>query len=342
MNSRERVLNAIRGEETSRPACDFWAETATVNKILLETGYADINRFLDELDVDIRGVEAIAPQEKRLPDGVFQNYWGERYKYHKTEWGDIRDDITGALAEASSVGDILSFPWPHNDDMDYSTLQEQCRRAKGRAIRYGFADVWQRPAQVRGLANAFMDMVLEPVNMHCLSRIFTDFYMEDFIRAWDKSNEAIDIFTVYSDLGSQSGPLISQVMFEEFVVPYLKELVDLVHSFGAAVLFHSCGMILPFISRLIEIGVDIVDPIQPTGMEMSPENLASQFGGRICFHGGIDMQRLLPLGSAQEVAGEVKRYVKQLSPGYIVGPAHYFQPDVPVRNITALYRTLAY
>ena len=104
-------------------------------------------------------------------------------------------------------------------------------------------------------------------------------------------------------------------------------------------MYHSCGNIRPFIPDLIQLGVDILDPIQPVGAEMQPERLRADFGTRLCFHGGIDMQHLLPLGTAEEVRAEVHRYGQTLGAdgGYISVPAHLFQPDVPPENILAVY-----
>jgi len=100
-------------------------------------------------------------------------------------------------------------------------------------------------------------------------------------------------------------------------------------------------LIAPFIPELIKLGIDILDPIQPVGPAMAPERLQAQFGGRICFHGGIDMQRVLPQGTPAEVRAEARRYCEILGAegGYILAPAHLFQPDVPPENILAMYQT---
>ncbi len=182
-------------------------------------------------------------------------------------------------------------------------------------------------------------MIERPDWAHYLCRIFTDFYKEDYTRAAEASKGRIDLYLLISDLGSQSKPLISIPMFREFVAPYLKEMVDCIHRLGGKVLYHSCGYIRPFISELIGLGVDVLDPIQPVRSEMLPERLKADFGSRLCFHGGIDMQHLLPLGSADQVQAEARRYCDILGRdgGYILGPAHLFQPDVPPENILAVY-----
>ena len=196
------------------------------------------------------------------------------------------------------------------------------------------------PALVRGWEGMFLDMATRPEWAHFLSRKFTDFYKEDYTRAADATHGRIDLYLLISDLGSQHGPLISVPMFREFVAPYLREMIDCIHGLGGKVLFHSCGLIRPLIPDLIELGIDVLDPIQPVGPEMSPEQLKAEFGDRLSFHGGIDMQRLLPHGTVDDVRTEVRRYCDVLGRdgGYILGPAHLFQPDVPPENILATYQ----
>ena len=245
-----------------------------------------------------------------------------------------------ALADAQTLDDLQNFPWPSPDQFDYKPLAAACRRYEPYALQYGFADIWQRPGLVRGWEGMFVDMVERPEWVHFLSRKFTDFYRQDYTRAAETTGGRIDIYLLISDLGSQSGLLISRPMFRAFVAPYIKEMVDCIHGLGGKALYHSCGAISPLIAELIELGVDILDPIQPVGPEMAPERLKANYGDRLCFHGGIDMQRLLPYGSPTEIRAEVRRYCESLGcrGGYILAPAHLFQPDVPPENILAVYQ----
>jgi uroporphyrinogen decarboxylase len=129
-------------------------------------------------------------------------------------------------------------------------------------------------------------------------------------------------------------------MFRQFVEPCLKRMIDRIHELGGLVLYHSCGAVSPFIPDLLRLGVDILDPIQPAGPAMRPDSLKAAFGSRLCFHGGIDMQELLPRGTPAQVAAEARRYCEVLGEtgGYILAPAHLFQPDVPPENILAVYQ----
>ncbi len=342
MTPRERVLTALQHQQPDRTPCDFWAEPPTWNRLFAHVGHTDKDRLLDQLGVDVRHLEATAPPEHDLGDGVFQNYWGERFIYQQTAWGPLRTDGKGALATARSLSDLEAFDWPSPDGLDRSSLIAECQRHPEHALLYGFADVWQRPALVRGWEEFFLEMAERPEWVHFLCRKFTDFYLEDYTRAAELTQGRIDLYLLLSDLGSQRGPLISRRMFREFVAPYLKAMIDRIHSLGARVLYHSCGAIRTFIPDLIELGVDLLDPIQPTSPDMQPESLKPAFGDRLSFHGGIDMQNLLPQATPAQVEAEARRYCEVLGAGggYILAPAHLFQPDVPPENILAMYSSV--
>jgi len=341
MTGFERVMATLNRERTDRPPFDFWAEEPTLNRLFAYLGHCDLERFLDEMQIDIRAFNAIQPENKRLGNGVFENMWGERFVYRETGWGLMREDTYGALYYAESLDEIRAFEFPDNDVMDYGKLNEQCREARDKklAIRYGFGDIWQRPSLVRGLENHLADMIINPDWVHYLSRVFTDFYIEDYKRAWEVSNGNIDIFLIVSDVGTQRGPLISVKMFDEFIAPYLAEISETVHKFGAKLMFHSCGNIAGFIPSIINCGVDILNPIQPVdAVEMSPESLKN-FSDKICFHGGIDVQRLMPFGTADDIRRSANQYFDTFGSGYFLCPAHLFQPDTPAENIIALYQS---
>ena len=117
------------------------------------------------------------------------------------------------------------------------------------------------------------------------------------------------------------------------------EMARRIHQLGGRVLYHSCGAIGPFIPDLIELGVDVLDPIQPVSADMAPERLKVKYGDRLSFHGGMDMQKLLPFGTPEQVQTEARRYCEILGKGggYLLGPAHLFQPDVTPENVLAVY-----
>lgn len=339
MNPRERTLAAINLATPDRTPRDFWAEPPELARILAHTGLPDEETLLQRLEIDIRRYTAPCPPEVDEGGGIYRNMWGERYVYRATEWGPVREDKPGALADAAGLAEIEGYAWPTPDDCDYSGVAGWCARYPDHALMYGFADVWERPALVRGWEQFLIDMAEQPEWAHRLCRIFTDFYLEDYTRAQQAAGGRIDLFLLLTDLGGQGAPLISPRMFEQFVAPYMGEMIDRIHELGARVMFHSCGFVRPFIPRLIELGVDVLDPIQPVAPSMSPEALKADFGDRLCFHGGIDTQYILTRGTPEEVAAEGERYSRVLGAGggYILCSAHLFQPDVPPENALAMY-----
>src|SRR5512143_2487266 len=168
MSPRERVLAAIDLQEPDRTPRDFWAEDPTLRRLLEYTGDADEETLLRRLGIDMRHLRLPDPPERPLGEGVFQNYWGERYTYQPTQWGPLRTDVKGALAGARSLDEIETFPWPSVDQYDHGLLAEACRRHDEYALIYGFADVWERPALVRGWEEFLIDMVERPEWAHCL------------------------------------------------------------------------------------------------------------------------------------------------------------------------------
>jgi uroporphyrinogen decarboxylase len=138
--------------------------------------------------------------------------------------------------------------------------------------------------------------------------------------------------------------MISPKLFHELVRPRFARLWNLARKKlqeknpAGKLMLHSCGNVRPFIPTWIEMGLDILDPIQPRARGMEPEGLKRDFGDRLVFHGGLDIQHTLPFGTQQDVAAEVKRYMSILAPGggYIVAPAHNVQSDVPPANLVAI------
>jgi uroporphyrinogen decarboxylase len=152
----------------------------------------------------------------------------------------------------------------------------------------------------------------------------------------------VDIVFMCDDYCSQLGPLISPADFKIFVVPYLKELVNITHQYNKKFLLHVCGSVRQLLPMIIDAGVDLLEPIQTKAAGMDPSGLKKDFGRDICFYGGVDLQELLPNAAPKKVVDEVKRLIDVLGAGggYILGPGHtYIQADTPIENILTMYET---
>jgi len=194
---------------------------------------------------------------------------------------------------------------------------------------------------MRGMSRFLMDLVECPDIAEAISRHATDFYRERALRAIEQAKGKIDMIGSGGDIGTQRGMMLSPDLWRRHVKPYSTELIRTFKDMGLMTFYHSCGSIVPVIDDLIEMGLDVLDPVQPLAKGMDADSVVRRFGDRLTFHGGIDEQNLLPRGSAGDVRKEVRRVMQTLGAngGYIVCPAHALQPDTPPENIMAIYET---
>jgi uroporphyrinogen decarboxylase len=157
----------------------------------------------------------------------------------------------------------------------------------------------------------------------------------------EQSRGKIDLILSGGDIGTQRGMMLSPDLWRKHIKPYSSQLIRTFKDMGLMTMYHSCGGIVPVIDDFIEMGLDILDPIQPLAKDMDAVSLKERFGNRVAFHGGIDEQELLPYGTVDDVRRETARIMEVLGSdgAYIVCPAHCIQPDTPPENVMALYET---
>jgi uroporphyrinogen decarboxylase len=247
------------------------------------------------------------------------------------------------LFDAQSRADLEAFPWPTCDQVDYSRVKEDIRRCQGHAIFYGNADFFERPGLVRGLENILVDVMINQDMVDYLQERFVSFFIEDFYRTMEASGRRIDVFWALTDLGTQERLLMGREAMDRYIFKPLKRMADVVHREGVKLMFHSCGAVREVIPDLIACGVDILNPLQPAAKGMEPAGLKKDFGENLAFHGGIDIQYLLPQKTPDVVAAETQRVAGILCDhgGYVLSPSHNIQLDTPTQNILAMYRTEA-
>ncbi len=198
--------------------------------------------------------------------------------------------------------------------------------------------LFERYHSLRGMENAFLDLYTNEREAHRLLEALGD-YLVSLVRRWGET--PVSAMFLCDDWGSQNQLMVSVSMWRKFFKPHYRRAFDEIHRFGKDIIFHSCGNVAGIIPELIELGVDVLDPIQPGPMNL--EQVAQQFGGRICFCGGIDDQRL-----EEYTAEEVRRVARQtmetlgkpFGNAYIVAPANLVPPTVPIENLAALIETV--
>jgi uroporphyrinogen decarboxylase len=341
MTSRERVLTAMGRRRPDRTPADYKAEPEVNRYMMEDLGLEDYEDLLLRLEIDVRRLEPryVGPPFRTFEDGVFEDYWGIRSKHLQAASGSYDMHVWTPLWDARTVEDLARHAWPTPDIFDYSVMPEQVRRSGGFAVMYEGADLFTRPCILRNMENVLVDMVERPEMAHYLFGKFTDFYVEDITRALEATGGAFDLYCEWSDYGTQRAPLISGIMFRDFIAPYLKRLIDVCHAGGLKFMAHSCGAIRPLIPDLIGLGIDVLDPIQVTAAGMDPAGLKRDFGGQIAFHGGVSTQTTLPFGTPEDVRQAVRGRIATLGDGggYILAPSHDISADTPPANILAMY-----
>jgi uroporphyrinogen decarboxylase len=339
MDSRERVLTSVAHCLPDRIPADLWAEPGVWDRLKRDLGCGSEDGVREALGVDVRYISPLYPCDT-CAAGVRQNMWGERWEKTSTVFGTEWEHTRGALYEARGIDDVKAYPWPSCDMVDYSRVGEDARRYEGFALFYGNADFFERPGLVRGLENILADSLADPDLVDYLQERFVSFFIEDFYRTMEATGRRIDVFWALTDLGTQDRLLMGRPTMEHFIFKPLRRMAEVVHAEGVKLMFHSCGAVRDVIADLIACGVDILNPLQPAARGMEPAGLKGDFGQAIAFHGGIDIQFLLPRESPDAVAAETARVARILGAGggYVLSPSHNIQMDTPTANILAMYR----
>lgn len=346
MNHRARVLDAIALHETDRVPVDYWATNDVDRKLLEYFGLLDRDKLLEKLGVDLRYIfpHYIGPQLRTFPDGSTEDIWQVRRRKIETG-GAVYEEVSySPLADAKSIDELIKFHWPVPNWFDYSEIKTLGDKYKKYAIvvcdeRTNRTTVLHEAIYLRGIEKIMIDLAMNPDFVRMLFDRISGFYLELNRRIFEASDGRIDILLIGDDLGTQNGLLVSPAMLREFVLPYLKRYTKLCHHFGVKAMFHSCGSIREVIADLIDAGIDILNPIQVQAKGMVPAELKREFGNKICFHGGVDVQQTMPRGTTEKVRSEVRERIEVMGAGggYILAPTHNFQVDVPVENIVAFY-----
>ena len=341
MNSRERFIATVERKPVDRPACWLGDPTPEAVPALCEYYHVnDIKELKKECGDDFYAVEI--PYKSPTCSAIFAAFdWYMNGSNVDTEHRTLTAD--GCFAHCEDLDDIeaVNFQWP---DPEKYIDPELCRKLVDEApddkVVMGmlWACHFQDTCAAFGMQTCLMNMVAEPEMVHYVDDHIVDFYVKALKIFLEATKGKVQAILIGDDVGSQRGLMISPELIKEFVIPGAKKLIDLAHSYGVKVVYHSCGSIVEAIPLLIEAGVDVIHPIQALAAGMDPANLKSKFDGQISFCGGVDTQDLLPNGTPEQVAAKVKELRTYFPTGLIVSPSHEgLQPDVPPSNIKALF-----
>ena len=372
MNSRERIMLTLRHKEGDRIPLSFGAGKACrftrgfYVKLIKYLGIDEAvkegpplslalasDAVLEKLGVDIREAK---PQVIYAGTGKAKSWEDKDNYYARDDWGAVSrmpkkyglcyDMIEFPLAGAGEDADS-GYVWPSPGKIrPESRKTAEKYRADGYPVMFvdafGFSFI-QQGTHVYGYENWMMMLASEESRVRRFQEILLEKKMAWWDNVIDVYGDTVDIITETDDMGTQTGPFISLQMFRSLSLPYLKRLFEHIKKItDAKLLFHSCGSVSAFYRDLIDIGLDIINPVQISAADMDPYYLKKEFGKDLVFWGGgVDTQYALPFGSKREVAESVKRNIDAFGKdgGFVFAPVHNVQADVPIENFITMMET---
>ena len=338
MTPRERWLAVLCHEKPDRVPLDYRATAETDKQLLKYLGCADMSEVFEGLHID--PVVTVSPRYVGPPIPPDEDVFGVGYDNTDYGTGHYRNAVRHPLAGYNSVEEIeANHAWPSPDWYDYSVLPEQVKGKEECIIRGGGSEPFAMYKWLRGVQQGYFDLIDSPELVHyCLDKLY-DLCYENTRRIYETIPGRVLWTWVAEDVGSQEGLLISLEHIETFFLPRIKRMIDLAHEAGAYVFHHSDGAVRQNVPNMIEVGIDVLDPVQWRCKGMAREGLKREFGDQLVFHGAMDNQFTLAYGSVEDVRREVEENIRILGEGggYILGPCHNLQVVSPPENIVAMY-----
>lgn len=367
MNSRERVSNSLAHKHPDKVPMSVGAtsnDTFTKEALKRFTRYLNqpnhdenvINKicgavetplFIQEMYqsdfVTVRLKSPFNPSpESEIDESCFRDAFG--VKLQATDY--YYDAVERSLPGEISIRTIEQFPWPDGNDKALTQgLRDEVLKLKGTSDKVIVMDfmVWgpfEGALWMRGWEDFLCDLYTEPILAEALMEHITNYDLQVWNQMLDEVGDLVDIVCQGDDLGMQDRPLISLEIYQNMIKKHHRRIYDTVHKKShAKILHHSCGSVYGLLADLVDVGVDILNPIQTTARDMEPKQLKRNFGKDLVFWGGLDIQKLLPFGTPSEIRNGVKELMEVLGEdgGYVFAPSHNIQPTVPVENIKAMF-----
>ena len=370
MNSRERVVAALNHKEPDKLPIDL---NGTLVTALTRIAYENLRQYLGlepdndpnissrEMDtvrsledvlnhyqIDTRCIHlkaGLLSTSREMPDGTYYDAFGIRWKKASFYYDAIERPLAG-----KTIKDLDTAPWPERYDAGkVAGLREEARALYENTDYCLVADIpglgpFEGACFTRGHDQFCMDLYLDIPFAEALLDKITDTIIAFWDQFLDKVGDYVQVCAQGDDVGMQSSPFISPDMYRRFVKPRQKRLFDFIHSkTDAKIFYHSCGSVYDLIPDFIEIGVDILNPVQRSAAKMDIEVLKREFGKDIYFWGGgIDVQQQLPYLSLPEIEDVVKRTIDILGPGggFVFFPSHNIQADITPERFDRVFQTV--
>jgi uroporphyrinogen decarboxylase len=350
LTPKERVLMTFAHQEPDRVPVDYLCNPG-IDQRLKEHYRLKLNDdegLLQALGVDFRYVWApyIGPRLHPEVEGRTVDEWGIHRRWVEHDTGGYWDYTDFPLKDAT-LEMIENWPMPSPDDFDYSHISAYCQKMKDYCIvagNAGVGDIINSTGMLRTMEQVLVDlMTSEPACLRYLDRK-AEVMQEVSRRILEASRDStgklgVDIFHMGEDLGTQIGPMVSLKLFRKHLRPRLQEYANVGLGYGLPVMLHSCGSSSWAFEDFMEMGIFIVDTLQPEATNMAPAYLKSRFGDRLAFHGCISTGGPVAYGSVEETIANVRETLEIMMPGggYALSPSHQLQDNSPTENVVAMY-----
>jgi len=343
MTPRENIISALNREGFESVPVDFVLCESQINDFEKRFGHRDYESYFEmchrPLEMNVRRNYTHGPDlypRESLPDStVFDEYGighskGSEAAFHMTR---MHHPLRGA-----ELNEIIDYPYPTVDEGELVKLTERINGLRDRGLAsFGFMQmtVWEASWYLRSMDELMIDMMMEDERATILLDKLTDFAIA---KATTYTKAGTDILSLGDDIGTQSSTMIDVGFWEKWLKPRLAKVIDSARQINPDILifYHSCGHVTPFIDQLIEIGVDILNPVQPECMSF--DEVCDQYGNRLSFWGTLGTQELLPFGTRQEVYDTTISRLQRCGDkgGIVIGPTHLVEPEVPWENLLAI------
>ena len=331
MNGQERMMAAMRRETPDRvPVWELIVDDAVIESLYGDISYHD---FVEEEDLDGVTVFEDTRIDRWEDDTTCVDEWG-------ITWGVEPTGLTypagHPIADEEGLAD-WERPDP-DDEGRLETLRQAVDRFKGeKAVVFLSHDAYEYLHYLRGMDQLLMDYVLNPDLVHRLARMVIDYKKRVVERAIEIG---ADIIVTGDDYAYRKGPMMSPDQFREFILPYLKEVVEVAHSRDVPFMKHTDGKLWPIMDDLVEAGIDCLDPLEPiAGMDIG--RVKNEYGDRLAVAGNVDCGQLLCRGSREAVREAVKETIAKGSPGggHILASSNSIHPAVDPENYRVMVET---
>jgi uroporphyrinogen decarboxylase len=345
MTSRERVRRAFAHEIPDRVPIDYLANPDIDRRLKAHFGVLanddeGLRRFLG---VDFFEIipPYVGPQLHQPVPGRMIDLWGIRTRWIEHGSGGYWDYCDFPLRDAD-LETVETWPMPSPDDFDYNAVRELCKAYRHYFLMVGnpgAGDIINTAGMIRSPEQVLVDLMTDdPACLRFMDRK-NEVQLAMLERALEAARGEIDLLWLGEDLGTQRGPMLSLDLFRKHVRPRHQAFVDLAKHFGIPVMIHSCGSSSWAFDDFCEMGIAVVDTLQPEAKDMAPEYLKRTFGKKLAFHGCISTAGVVANGSVDDTRENVRHTLEVMMPGggYAFSPTHMLQDNTPTENAVAMY-----